>query len=364
MVNGVLVRLFKEQKEQFEKERVFFKDLINTKVSENLQIIVDYIRKVTGKTDLSINPKPEKKKKEEEKPKKITIFETKHKKVINSLCFLKDKRLASCSKDESIIVYNPPNYGFSFRIDNAHETEIGSICGLSNGNLVSGDNSGKIYVWNINDTKYKVIQSLTGHNGEIEKIIELEDKMLCTCSSDCTAITWEKTNEGRYKRIGAFTGHDSSIVSVLEFKGNIISSSYDEYLKIWNKRTFGVIKEVKGVICNSRNGLSIADDDTVIMGNENTVYIVNLQNIDNQKNLTQDKYENKELKTIFSLKALSKDKIFIGNNEGILFCLSLSSKKILSKSKIFGDRISCIILSDDNKLLLSSKVEICVYNDY
>ena len=40
------------------------------------------------------------------KIKKIYVIKDQHSSCINSICELKDKRLVSCSRDESIIVYS------------------------------------------------------------------------------------------------------------------------------------------------------------------------------------------------------------------------------------------------------------------
>ena len=63
--------------------------------------------------------------------------------------------------------------------------------------MFSGDKTIKLY--NINENEYKVIQTLNEHKDEVNKIIELKNKQLVSCSCDNSIIFYNKDNN-EYKK--------------------------------------------------------------------------------------------------------------------------------------------------------------------
>ena len=76
--------------------------------------------------------------------KKLNIEEVKcsktiidHTNIVNSLLFLKDKRVASCSLDNTIRIYNPSNDYKCQKVIERHSEGIKSICQLDDGTIIS-----------------------------------------------------------------------------------------------------------------------------------------------------------------------------------------------------------------------------------
>ena len=68
---------------------------------------------------------------------------TEHTKLFNALLLLKNKRIASCSCDRKISIYDPSNDYKCDEVIRRHNKGINSICELDDGTIVSGslDNS-------------------------------------------------------------------------------------------------------------------------------------------------------------------------------------------------------------------------------
>ena len=60
-----------------------------------------------------------------------------HTDEINSLLLLKDKRVASCSRDKTIRIFDPSNDYHCDQVINRHSKSITSICELDDGTIVS-----------------------------------------------------------------------------------------------------------------------------------------------------------------------------------------------------------------------------------
>ena len=62
---------------------------------------------------------------------------TEHTKWVTSLLRLKDGRVASCSDDETIRIYDPSNDYHCDQVIKRHSQRITSICQLDDGTIVS-----------------------------------------------------------------------------------------------------------------------------------------------------------------------------------------------------------------------------------
>ena len=63
---------------------------------------------------------------------------TGHTDSVNSLLLLKDGRVASCSNDKTIRIYDPSNVYHCDQVIKRHSESIRSICQLDDGIIVSG----------------------------------------------------------------------------------------------------------------------------------------------------------------------------------------------------------------------------------
>ena len=112
-----------------------------------------------------------------------------HTNFIYCLTLLKDKRLSSGSADNSIIIYNKENYKPDIIIKE-HINSVRCLTQLKNGILCSCSEDKTIKLFNIQETQYKLIQTLYLHSATVNKIIEISDNYLVSCSDDSRIILY------------------------------------------------------------------------------------------------------------------------------------------------------------------------------
>ena len=116
--------------------------------------------------------------------------------------------------------------------------EIKSLIQIKNKNIIaSSEKEIKIFKFYENNTKYELLNILKGHNSSINKVIELKNENLISCSSDCSIIIWKKTNkENDYnKQIEVLNEENGPIYSLLEIQDKIISlHNENDYVIIWD----------------------------------------------------------------------------------------------------------------------------------
>ena len=69
-----------------------------------------------------------------------------HTDSVNSLLHLRDGRVASCSDDNTIRIYDPSNDYHCDQVIKRHSDNIHSICQLDDGTIVSGSNDRTIMI--------------------------------------------------------------------------------------------------------------------------------------------------------------------------------------------------------------------------
>lgn len=260
---------------------------------------------------------------------------------VNSLCFLKDGRLVSASKRISIYKKYTLELDFSFGTCN-DETSILSVCGLRNGNLAYSLNI-NIQIYKIDEKNYELIHILKGHIDTVEKVIELEDGRLCSCSRDKKIRIWNNT----YQCILALHGHNNNVLCIIEVNDYIVSVG--EQMKIWNKDTYQFIKTLNNVCCYRNNSISKLKESTIIIGENEKLFIVNVLSFECKR------YEDKQLGKIESILTLREDKILLGNSSGNIIFFDSLSNQINYIQSIHVQSITCIIKSEDNKIFSSSE---------
>ena len=130
--------------------------------------------------------------------KNITII-TGHTDSVNSLLLLKDGRVASCSDDKTIRIYDPSNDYHCDQVIERHSKGITSICQLDDGTIVSCsyDKSIMIGDYTINNAHYSWIL----------KVITLPNNRIASCSKDMTIRIWKSNPPYSDTPINVLKGH-------------------------------------------------------------------------------------------------------------------------------------------------------------
>ena len=202
-------------------------------------------------------------------------------KVLN-INLLKDEKL-SCLTPVSIVMYDKELKIFggisdeSFKLMSYHNE-------LINGDIIVGFMTGDISIYKYKKTEYEdgfdLIQTLNGHSNPIDKIIEVDEKII-SCSSDKTMKIWVKENSNYLctKTIvindEEYFGHTN--ILKINHKEIVSSSEGNNYIKFWDvKNSFKEIAKIEDVNSKSLNcSMCMINDKILIMASlHNGIFII------------------------------------------------------------------------------------------
>lgn len=264
---------------------------------------------------------------------------------VYSLCLLKDGRLVS-GGGRTIVIYNKDSFQSDIVIQN-EDFYVLSVCGLRNGNLAAaGEGEGNVKIYEINNNKHRHLKTLLENKETVNKVIELENDRLCSCSWSNTIVIWDKD----YNPIKSFKGHNHSISSIMEINDCIISvgNKDDNSLKIWNKETYECIKFFPNLYCHNKNGLSKLKMDTIILGGDKELFTLNVVSFKSKS------FKDEGLGSINCVLVLNETQIIIGDDRGKISCYDLFINQIIFTETLHNNSVCCIIKAEDNKIFSSS----------
>ena len=266
-----------------------------------------------------------------------------HHSDVYSLLLLQDGRLASCSFDTTIKIYNiNNNYKCDITLE-GHTDNVYYISETKNGKLISCSADKSIKIWNITKSSYRCEHTIeNAHNHWVLKVIPLSKNRIASCSSDKTIKIWN--SEYPYSLIETLTGHTCIVVSIIQIYGKEIlisaESNGDKTLRIWNLASYQCKKEIKNVECWWSNSLIEIDDERILVGGKNSLTIVNIK-----QGKIEKKIEKEELNYVRSLMMFSDGNVLCGCRDGVM-CLFDTKLKILtikdnnSHSRAINDIVS------------------------
>ena len=202
---------------------------------------------------------------------------------INYLYILKDGRLVVCFESGILNIYNPKdNYSLEISIQ-IHRKDISNIIELSNSNLVTSSWDSTLKIIEINQEKYKILQSLEGHESYIDKVINPYENLLISISEDQFFKTWEKDlNTNKYICTNTIRFQEAhSYCNILKIKNNefITSSVIERKIKFWNLENLKEIKTIENISTNwSSQNMILINEKLLMIGGTNFegFYIINI----------------------------------------------------------------------------------------
>ena len=261
---------------------------------------------------------------------------------------LYDGRLASCSGDQTIKIYdfNDDKYGMTLR---GHSGTIYCICELSNGKLVSCSSDKTIKIWKILLTSYKCEHTITNaHNDIIWKVITLSNNRIASCSEGNIIKIWNSNRP--YNLIKELSGHTDYVTSIIQLKEKetLISCSKDECLCIWDLSTYQCVSIIKGLLCLNSHSM-IQFENKVIIGGYKGLSFVNLN-----KYLIEHKTDDDCLKNVYSLLIVKGHFLICGCFQGIfIYNIKLNIIEIFD-IKLRDNCVYCLISVNENCFASSS----------
>lgn len=137
--------------------------------------------------------------------------------------------LASGSDDKKVTLWNTQTYVSVISLD--HGESVLSLKILNNGNLASGGADHTIKIWSM--STYSLVNTLTGHTGNVNALETLTDGRLLSSGDDQTVIVWN-SNGGSPSISSYFNPFNESIYALKTLiNGDLAISGAQGSLKFW-----------------------------------------------------------------------------------------------------------------------------------
>ena len=263
---------------------------------------------------------------------------------------LSDGRLASCSRDKTIKIYNIKNdYNCDIIIEE-HTKDVTYLCQLNNNKLISCSSDKSIKIWSITQFSYECDYTLKkAHNGFIYKVISLTNNRIASCSEDKTIKIWNSNHP--YEYITSLEGHLSYVTSIIQVIGKVIliSGSDDSTLRSWDLITYKTNKILSNVYCCDSNSLMEIDDCRLVVGEYNSIAVVNINDY-----IIEKRINNIELKGVRSLMILRDNNVLCGCDNGVMCIYDINMNNINKENKLSDESFFDLISINEYQFLSCS----------
>ena len=263
-------------------------------------------------------------------------------KEINSFIKLADNRIAVCSKDKTVKIFNPSNNYDCDKIINTKD-EVLSIFELEDDTLVFGTKQDSLIIG-----AFRIINA---HLHWVTKVIPISNNRIASCSYEKTIKIWNSSPPYNNKPLKELQGHDVNVSDILFLKEKdlLISGAIDGLLIIWNMTTYDSVSIIKGVKCNVLGSIYPIDNKKLLCCDSLRFYIVNYD-----KCKIENYVEDSHLGGLYTgLKLRDNNTIIIGCTFGnfCLYDMTTKKHKMIKKS---GDFYFNKIVSIDNETFITS----------
>lgn len=255
------------------------------------------------------------------------ISSIKEQKCITFLLLLFDGRLATAFNDSTIKIYS--SFTLSLTLQ-GHSFKVTSLDQLPNSQLVSCSVDKTIKIWTISENSYKCEHTINeAHSLTLLKVISLSNNRIASCSNDKTIKIWSSAPP--YHLLSTLDGHATRPFSIYQPKGKeiLVSGEYFERMVIiWNLTNYKKESIFKGVGCYSANNIVQIDSERLCIGDDNSIYIINIAT-----NKIEKEIQNKKFDFIFSMMLLTENILLLGINCGDIIYVDLSNDSVVESIK-------------------------------
>ena len=281
-----------------------------------------------------------------------------HSDNVFSLLLLSDGRLASCSCDDTIKIYDiKNNYHCDITLE-GHTDYVTYISQLDNNKLISCSDDRSIKIWSITQSSYQCDYTINNaHNNWIYKVISLTNNRIASCSYDETIKIWNSNHP--YNLIKTLNGHTGSVRSIIQLKDKdiLISGGIDNTLREWNLLTYQCDKIIDKVECCDNNSLLEIDNNRIIVGGCNVITIVNISN-----DIIEYQIENDKLDWVYSFLKLRDGNILCGCSNGLICLYDIKLNTLSFREEVIhNDAVYCLLNINKYQFISSSDYMIKVW---
>lgn len=294
---------------------------------------------------------------------KYTLYDSSD---VISLLMLPDKRLATCSGEGAIKIYNSTTFKEEIVIEKAHDGKcIHYLSSLNTTTLLSCGEDLNIKIWNIKQDILELIATLSKHKNIVFQVIPLSFNRFASCSNDNTIIIWNA--QPPYDKINIFDLRNGWVYSILELKDKniLVSGSDDKYLQFWDLEKYDLIKCIDNIDCCDTHALYEMDNNTLLVGGRNVITIINTKNYTIINSIS-----NKKFYEISSFVKLDENVFICGCGDqvakGNFFIINMKNpKNIQSFESVHYSFVNHLIEKENNELIScgsDKKVKVWVYS--
>ena len=241
----------------------------------------------------------------------LHVLNSYHLDVINSIQFLPNDDLISCSADQTIKVWNLKNDVLgAFFFDNAICISV-----LANGKLASGSVDGQVKIWDLNEKT--LIKTLGKHPKMVHSLKPIQGGRLVSMSVDGTIRIWNLSVNATRDCLRSINAQEVGVtmspVGSLS-NGGIVTCSFNEkngILRSWNSKTGRLTRQMDtGLAWVS--SLLVLSNDQVVLGAPGVIKIFDMDDASVNRVLMVDQSGFEQAARVFSLTLLPNGLILNG----------------------------------------------------
>ena len=267
------------------------------------------------------------------------------------LLLLSDGRLASCSNNGRIQIYNiNNNYHCDLTINFCQINGFTYMCQLENNKLITCSSDKSIKIWSIEQLSYQCDYTIiNAHENIIYKVIPITNNRIASCSMDKTIKIWNSNHP--YNLIKELNGHTKCVTSIIQLKGKeiLISGARDKTFRIWNILTYQCATIINEIFCSMSNSLLELNNNRIIVGEDKSVAIINLD-----KYYIEHRKSTYMMSDVKSLMKLNNGNILCGSFRSVFIYDIINNTFVDKIYKLHDAPIYCLLSFNDNTFVSCS----------
>ena len=279
--------------------------------------------------------------------KRITFSESEG---IISLIRINDEKIAASTNDAMIKIYDIN----TMKIDailKGHSNAVAYLTLLDNKKLLSASDDLTMKIWNLYQKKYPCEYTISAHDSQIEKTIQLSKDRIASCSSDKTIKIWKDSPP--YNLLKTLKGHCGVVTSIIQLKNReyLVSGSgkNEKTLKLWDLEKYECVKTLQKIHCCFANALVEYEKKNVIfVGGHASITIVNSISFQVETIIEHT------LSFSSSFAMLGDKYLVFGTDEGYLGYLKMNPVGIVVCTKDNANNIYSLLPINEHTVMMSS----------
>ena len=276
---------------------------------------------------------------------------TEHKSLIYSIIELFDGRIASCSDDSTIKIFNKKTFKCELTLT-GHRRGVRCINQLNNSKLISGSGDSSIKIWSITDDSYTCEHTIEkAQNGLLNSLIPLTNNRMASSCTETSIKIWNSNYP--YNLIIILDSQIKKATSLTQVKNKeiLIAGEYlNERISVYNLYNYQKETVIEGVYC-CFNNLYISNN-ILMIGGKNAIAIINLTNFKIEKIC-----KNPIFRRVGSFISYEQDNILFGCDYGLLGLYNINSNYFGGVYQTPHEFLITSIIKIDNSTIITSSFD-------